>query len=127
MPAKVLKTLDVRSRRLWRQWLEKHHDSESEIWLVFHKRHTGEKFIDLGDAVEEALCFGWIDSLVKRWTTTAMRGSSLREARQPLVHQQSPTLRGPRGTRVTGSAGAGSAAHEQERRCPASVPIRDPV
>jgi uncharacterized protein YdeI (YjbR/CyaY-like superfamily) len=66
MSAKNLATLDVRSRQQWRNWLGEHHDSESEIWLVFHKRHTPEKSISYDDAVEEALCFGWIDSLVKR-------------------------------------------------------------
>jgi uncharacterized protein YdeI (YjbR/CyaY-like superfamily) len=66
MSAKSLKTLDVRSRRLWRKWLENNHASESEAWLVFHKQHTGEKSISYGDAIDEALCFGWVDSLVKR-------------------------------------------------------------
>lgn len=66
MPSKSLRTLDVRSRRQWRTWLEAHHQSESEIWLVFHKRHTATKSISYDDAVEEALCFGWIDSLIRR-------------------------------------------------------------
>jgi uncharacterized protein YdeI (YjbR/CyaY-like superfamily) len=66
MATKTLKTLDVRSRKRWRKWLEKNHAAETEIWLVFYKQHTGEKSIDLGDAMDEALCFGWVDSLVKR-------------------------------------------------------------
>ena len=66
MSAKTLSTLDVRSRQQWRDWLREHHDSVSEIWLVFHKRRTEEKSISYDDAVEEALCFGWIDSLVRR-------------------------------------------------------------
>jgi uncharacterized protein YdeI (YjbR/CyaY-like superfamily) len=66
MATKTLKTLDVRTRKGWRRWLEKNHSSESEIWLVFYKQHTDEKSIDLGDAIDEALCFGWIDSLVRR-------------------------------------------------------------
>ena len=69
MPAKppdTLDTLDVRNRRDFRKWLKKHHDSCSEIWLVFHKRHTGVTSIKYDDAVEEALCFGWIDSIIKR-------------------------------------------------------------
>jgi uncharacterized protein YdeI (YjbR/CyaY-like superfamily) len=66
MPAKAIKTLEVRSRQAWRNWLQEHGGSESEIWLVFHKRHTGLNGISLDAAVEEALCFGWIDSLVKR-------------------------------------------------------------
>ncbi|HEU4938785.1 MAG TPA: YdeI/OmpD-associated family protein [Vicinamibacterales bacterium] len=61
-----LKTLEVTSRRQWRAWLTKHHASSQGIWLVFYKAHTGIKSIPYEDAVREALCFGWIDSLVKR-------------------------------------------------------------
>jgi uncharacterized protein YdeI (YjbR/CyaY-like superfamily) len=61
-----LKTLDVRTRKQWRAWLQSHHRTESDVWLVFHKRHTGEPSVAYGDAVEEALCFGWIDSLIRR-------------------------------------------------------------
>jgi len=64
--AKTLKSLDARSLRQWRRWLAEHHDSESEVWLVFHKRHTSRASIAYDDAVDEALCFGWIDSLIKR-------------------------------------------------------------
>ena len=66
MPAKPIETLDVRTRRAWRTWLEEHHASTSEIWLVFHKLHTGVTSVPYDHAVEEALCFGWIDSLVRR-------------------------------------------------------------
>lgn len=66
MHSKTLKTLEARTPEEWRKWLADHHGSESEVWLVFHKRHTGQASIDYGDAVDEALCFGWIDSLVKR-------------------------------------------------------------
>ncbi len=66
MSAKNLKTLEVQSRRQWRSWLEAHHDSESEIWLVFYKRHAADKSISYDDALDEALCFGWIDSIVRR-------------------------------------------------------------
>lgn len=61
-----MKTLDVRTAARWRAWLAQHHDAESEVWLVFHKRHTGVASIDYNDAVDEALCFGWVDSLIKR-------------------------------------------------------------
>ena len=64
--SKTLKTLDARNCEQWRQWLAKHHESESEVWLVFHKRQTGRPSIAYDDAVGEALCFGWIDSLIKR-------------------------------------------------------------
>jgi uncharacterized protein YdeI (YjbR/CyaY-like superfamily) len=61
-----LKTLRVTSRRQWRAWLTKNHTSSPGVWLVFYKAHTGVKSIPYEDAVREALCFGWIDSLVKR-------------------------------------------------------------
>ena len=63
---KDMATLTVRTRKEWRQWLAKHHGSNPGIWLVRHKRHTGVKSMTYEDFVREALCFGWIDSLVKR-------------------------------------------------------------
>ena len=64
--AGTLVVLDVRTRRQWRQWLAKHHDSSPGIWLVRHKQHSGIKTMPYEEVVREALCFGWIDSLVKR-------------------------------------------------------------
>src|SRR5687768_6936221 len=61
-----LMTLEVRSRRQWRAWLTKHHTSSPGVWLVCHKDHTEVKSIPYEEMVQEALCFGWIDSLVKR-------------------------------------------------------------
>lgn len=66
MPARPIKTLDVRARAQWHAWLEKHHASVAEIWLVFHKRHTENPSLEYEAAIEEALCFGWVDSLVRR-------------------------------------------------------------
>jgi uncharacterized protein YdeI (YjbR/CyaY-like superfamily) len=57
--------LYVRDRTEWRAWLEEHHASEREVWLVYYKKHTEKKRIPYDDAVEEAICFGWIDSIVK--------------------------------------------------------------
>jgi uncharacterized protein YdeI (YjbR/CyaY-like superfamily) len=54
------------TRRQWRSWLRKHHDVESEVWLVFAKRSSGKKSLRYAEAVEEALCFGWIDTTVRR-------------------------------------------------------------
>ena len=61
-----LATLRVTNRRQWRAWLTRHHTSSAGVWLVFYKAHTGVKSIPYEDAVREALCFGWIDSLVRR-------------------------------------------------------------
>jgi uncharacterized protein YdeI (YjbR/CyaY-like superfamily) len=66
MPVKPIATLDVPSAAKWRSWLAKNHATATEIWLVFHKRHTGKPSIAYEDAVDEALCYGWIDSLIKR-------------------------------------------------------------
>jgi len=59
-------TLEFRTRQQWRGWLGRHHASTPGVWLVFHKDHTGVKSIPYEDSVREALCFGWIDSLIKR-------------------------------------------------------------
>jgi uncharacterized protein YdeI (YjbR/CyaY-like superfamily) len=64
--APPLENLYVRSRQQWRAWLQQHHASSPGIWFVFYKKHAEMKSIPYEDAVREALCFGWIDSLVKR-------------------------------------------------------------
>lgn len=61
-----MKTFLARTLEEWRHWLTRHHSSESEVWLIFNKRHTGLPSVAYKDARDEALCFGWVDSLVKR-------------------------------------------------------------
>ncbi len=61
-----MKTFDAVTPERWRAWLAKHHASESEVWLIFHKKHTGKRSVAYKDALDEALCYGWIDSLIKR-------------------------------------------------------------
>lgn len=58
--------LNLTNREEWRAWLLKNHVSEVEVWLVFQKKHTGKPRIPYDEAVEEAICFGWIDSTVKK-------------------------------------------------------------
>lgn len=55
-----------KDRDEWRKWLEKHHGSENELWLIYYKKHCGKESIQYEEAVEEALCYGWIDSKVRR-------------------------------------------------------------
>jgi uncharacterized protein YdeI (YjbR/CyaY-like superfamily) len=64
--AAELTTLDVRTGKEWRQWLAQHHTSSPGIWLIRHKEHTGVESMPYEDVVCEALCFGWVDSLIKR-------------------------------------------------------------
>ena len=59
------KTLYVSDRKSWRAWLAKHHGDEKEIWLIYYYKNTGKPRIAYNNAVEEALCYGWIDSIVK--------------------------------------------------------------
>jgi uncharacterized protein YdeI (YjbR/CyaY-like superfamily) len=63
---KIGKTLYVTHRRAWRGWLARNHARQKEIWLIYYKKHTGKPRIPYNDAVEEALCYGWIDSIIKR-------------------------------------------------------------
>ena len=62
----ISQTLYVTKRKDWRTWLRKHYKTEKEIWLIYPKKSTGRPRIAYNDAVEEALCFGWIDSIVKK-------------------------------------------------------------
>lgn len=59
------KTLYVTDRQSWRAWLRKNYSKKPEIWLIFYKLSSGKKRIPYNDSVEEALCYGWIDSIVK--------------------------------------------------------------
>jgi uncharacterized protein YdeI (YjbR/CyaY-like superfamily) len=60
-----MKTLYLSDRKKWRAWLRQHYKTEKEIWLVYYKKGSGRLRIEYNDAVEEALCFGWIDSTVR--------------------------------------------------------------
>lgn len=53
-----------KSRRAWREWLAKHHATSTGVWLVYAKKDSGLPSLTYNDAVEEALCFGWIDSKI---------------------------------------------------------------
>jgi uncharacterized protein YdeI (YjbR/CyaY-like superfamily) len=53
-------------RNEWRAWLSRNHASKKVVWLTYFKKHTGKPSIPYDDSVEEALCFGWIDGIIKR-------------------------------------------------------------
>ena len=59
-------TLYVSDRKPWREWMEANFDTAKEIWLVYPNKASGEPRILYNDTVEEALCFGWIDSIIKK-------------------------------------------------------------
>lgn len=60
---KNTKALSMRSREAWRTWLEKNHAREQALWLILFNKNSGESTVQYEEAVEEALCFGWIDSV----------------------------------------------------------------
>jgi uncharacterized protein YdeI (YjbR/CyaY-like superfamily) len=62
---RISRTLHVTTRARWRRWLAEHHGKESEIWLVYNKKASGLPRVAYDEAVEEALCFGWIDGITK--------------------------------------------------------------
>ncbi len=59
-------TVYCATREEWRAWLQENHATRDEIWLIFYKKGSGRPRVAYDDAVEEALCFGWIDSIIKR-------------------------------------------------------------
>ena len=58
--------LYVKTRKEWRRWLEKNHSTSEGVWLIYFKKPSGKPRIPYNDAVEEALCFGWIDGKIKK-------------------------------------------------------------
>jgi len=61
-----MKTAEVKNRAEWRAWLAANYDKENEVWLVYYKKKTGKPFVAYDASVEEALCFGWVDSIIKK-------------------------------------------------------------
>jgi uncharacterized protein YdeI (YjbR/CyaY-like superfamily) len=54
-------------RAAWREWLAAHHEERTQVWLILHKKHVAEPGVRYDEAVEEALCWGWIDGLTNSW------------------------------------------------------------
>jgi uncharacterized protein YdeI (YjbR/CyaY-like superfamily) len=76
--------LDVRTTRDWERWLEAHHDTAAEVWLRLFSKGAPETGIPYADAVESALCFGWIDSLARKYDDMSrLQRFSPRKPRSP--------------------------------------------
>ncbi|MGI4863954.1 MAG: YdeI/OmpD-associated family protein [Janthinobacterium lividum] len=65
MPEKTLETFCPTSPQHWREWLQAHHAEKQSVWLIYHKKKSGMPSLTWSQAVDEALCFGWIDSQAK--------------------------------------------------------------
>jgi uncharacterized protein YdeI (YjbR/CyaY-like superfamily) len=82
MTERGVKTFCPLSREEWRAWLQEHHDKEKSVWLIFYKKEANVSAITWSEAVDEAICFGWIDSIVKPVDEGRyMRFFSLRKAK----------------------------------------------
>ena len=62
----ITETLYVKNRTEWRSWLKKNYTTKKEIWLIYYNKRSGKPRISYEDSVEQALCFGWIDSTMKK-------------------------------------------------------------
>src|SRR5437868_2610415 len=65
MPLQELRSVHPKTRNAWRSWLQKNHAKSPGIWLIYNKKSAGKKRLEYAEAVEEALCFGWIDSTLR--------------------------------------------------------------
>lgn len=85
--------LYVKTREEWRKWLEENHDTVQGIWLIYYKKLSGKPRIPYNEALDEALCFGWIDGKIKRvnddyyiqWFTPRRKGSRWSELNMSKV------------------------------------------
>ncbi len=57
-----VKTFYAKNQKAWRKWLKHNHSSEKSVWLIIYKKKSGTPSVYYPEAVDEALCFGWIDS-----------------------------------------------------------------
>jgi uncharacterized protein YdeI (YjbR/CyaY-like superfamily) len=62
----MTRTFHAPDRPAWRLWLEQHHATEQDVWLIYTRPGSGETSVSYEESVEEALCFGWVDSLIQK-------------------------------------------------------------
>ncbi len=124
---KLGETLYVKNRQAWRAWLAKHHKTKQEIWLVYYRKASGKPRIPYNDAVEEALCFGWIDSTNKKIDDEAFaqrftprrKGSPL----SPMNQERVRRLIAAKKMTPAGLESIGPQRLEELTRAPASEPL----
>ncbi|HTY12160.1 MAG TPA: YdeI/OmpD-associated family protein [Bacteroidota bacterium] len=122
----VGKTLYAPDRKRWRSWLSKNHKTAQDIWLIYFKKESGKKRIPYNDAVEEALCYGWIDSIVKprdaeSWVqrfTPRRKGSPLSELNKERVRR---LIKAKKMTRY----GLESIRHHMERKLSGKTALKE--
>ena len=120
---KVGKTFYAPDRKTWRSWLARHHKTAPEIWLIYYKKDSGKPRIPYNHAVEEALCYGWIDSILKPidGRKYAQRFSPRRPTSVLSAMNRERVLRLIKTKRMT-RAGLDSIAHAFDRKKDAREP-----
>jgi len=124
LPARFFRTpADLRA------WFEAHHADAGELWVGFYKAHVGKKGVQYPDAVREALCFGWIDTTVRRIDddryanrfTPRRPGSNWTDSNRQLFRELEAAGRvHPSGrTAFNGRSGGVRAAPRRRRQSPA--------
>jgi uncharacterized protein YdeI (YjbR/CyaY-like superfamily) len=105
--AKAGKPKSFKDRIAWRAWLEKNHGKKRELWLAYYKKSSGKKSITYEEALQEALCYGWIDSTigkldaeryVQRWTPRKPRSIWSASNKAPWPRPAWPRSSGPKRT-----------------------------
>ncbi|MDB5112426.1 MAG: hypothetical protein JWR67_3540 [Mucilaginibacter sp.] len=79
MQKKEIETFCPTSRQDWRLWLKENHGSKQSVWLVYYKKKSNVPTVTYSEAVDEALCFGWIDSTKKLLTMKCLCNFSAKE------------------------------------------------
>jgi uncharacterized protein YdeI (YjbR/CyaY-like superfamily) len=69
----VVNTVTASTGAEWRAWLARNHQSETEVWLVIHHKDSPSPSVGYGEAIEQALCFGWIDSQARKHDPDSFR------------------------------------------------------
>ena len=111
----VGKTLLCRTRAEWRAWLAKNHATAPDIWLIYYKKGSGKSAVAYADAVEEALCYGWIDSIAKgRDAQSWVQRFSPRRPKSVLSELNKERIRKMIRQRKMRAAGLRSVAHHLE-------------
>ncbi len=116
-----LEELLVKDATEWRRWLEDHHGSSPGVWLVLHKKGGSVTELDYDAALDEALCFGWIDGQVKRRDDASYiqrmtpRGPKSRWSRRNVGHVERLEAKG----RMTAAGRAAVDAAKADGRWPA--------
>jgi uncharacterized protein YdeI (YjbR/CyaY-like superfamily) len=120
-----METLYVEDRSHWRAWLKANSERAPAVWLLYYKKHTGRPRIACADAVEEAICFGWIDGKIKKLDQA--RFAQLFTPRKPKSNWSRPNLeRAARMIRQGKMTAAGMKVFDPRNQTPA-LPIKLPA